>query len=268
MPLFNFRFSMDAATLNWAGSYLSSFPALPLLWVPHCLVMSMALRMTLGQRWKPLAQQHPLSCYVLGLIYTFPGGILSSVIMAEPPMAFLLNTPFVLAATVCWYIVFYAPGDIVAKVLSALRLRPLLFAAQDLLRLQLVLSGVMTIHKLHPGAFLYAVTLGIVKSSGFMFFKYIEYVVTNGVGKGLVIVPSSKACIVASVAFAAQTSGFLPFSIEAIFTVAVAMVWSMRLIDALTGAEHDFFSAIENGLCKALFGTSEKENKDALKKGN
>jgi hypothetical protein len=36
------------------------------------------------------AQQQPLSCLVLGLLYTYPGGLLASLLLAGPLFSFLL----------------------------------------------------------------------------------------------------------------------------------------------------------------------------------
>jgi hypothetical protein len=39
------------------------------------------------------ARQQPLSCLVLGLVYTYPGGLLASLLLARPLLSFLLLSP-------------------------------------------------------------------------------------------------------------------------------------------------------------------------------
>lgn len=64
----------------------------------------------------------------------------------------------------CWYLVFFSPFDIVAKIVGLLRLP--FSMAQDLLRLHLTLQGVKMIAKAHPNALLYMFVIGFCKSSG------------------------------------------------------------------------------------------------------
>jgi len=47
----------------------------------------------------------------------FAGGILVSIFCGEPILPHLLGDPTRLAlATAVWYVLFYSPGDVVAKV--------------------------------------------------------------------------------------------------------------------------------------------------------
>ncbi len=68
--------------------------------------------------WRRFSRRHPLSCAILGLVYVFPGGIVASILSAEPPLAFLASVPMVAPAAVAWYLVFYAPFDFFYKFVS------------------------------------------------------------------------------------------------------------------------------------------------------
>ena len=66
---------------------LLSTPAFPHLWLPHCLLMCLALRATLGGGAPALAfaRRHPLSCWLLGAAYTFAGALLGRLLRAHIP---------------------------------------------------------------------------------------------------------------------------------------------------------------------------------------
>jgi hypothetical protein len=153
---------------------LFSFPIFPVLWTAHCILQSLSLRTMLnGNKGNALdfARQNPLSCFILGIFYTFPGGILACLLSSEPPLAVLTNTNQVLVMVLSWYLVFYCPNDLFEKFLSGFMLRTPLCILQDFQRLHLVILGVNKIHKLYPTALLYPVVYATCYSSGFMFMK-------------------------------------------------------------------------------------------------
>merc|ERR1719361_154418 len=110
--------------LQAVQEFVYSIPAFPYLWIPHCILMSMALRATVGGL--KFSRTHPLACYMMAIVYTFPGGILASLLLGEPPLAFLANTPAMMVMTVAWYLVFYAPYDFFVKMIGFLHVRHVL----------------------------------------------------------------------------------------------------------------------------------------------
>lgn len=237
--------------------FLHDVPAYPYLWVPHCIMMSLGLRATLGdgQRALKFARDHPLSCYMLAILYTFPGGILSTLLLAEPPLDFLVNTSAVVVMTIAWYLVFYSPRDFFARMIDSMQLRSPLSTLQDFLRLHLCLSGVATIHQLHPGAFFYPMIFAVVKSSGFMFLKYAEYVLVKGVDRAFIIPHhSSKTCILASAAFAAQAVGYVSLGVKPILAGFTLLCVNLRIMSIFTNA--DPYEWFESALCSLVFGNN------------
>lgn len=243
------------------------FPVFPALWIPHCIMMSLALRNTLGGNWQGFSRQHPMSCFILAILYTFPGGILATAMLAQPVLSFMLNTPFVLAMMGSWYLVFYSPNDLFFQLVTKTGLILPFSGAQDFLRLHLVLSGVQTIHQLHPGSFFYPVVFAICKSSGFMFLKYAEYILANGLKQAFVIPHhSTKTCILASIVLTLQSLGHLPIDIKPLFAILVCISLSFRLLTVLSN--WDPYQAFENVFCAIAFGRpienappSKKKNK-------
>jgi hypothetical protein len=58
------------------------------------------------------ARQHPLSCLLLGILYTYPGGLLANCLLAKPLLSFLLVSNMLYATLLSWYLVFYSPQDL------------------------------------------------------------------------------------------------------------------------------------------------------------
>lgn len=225
-------------TLRRLEDLAYAYPAFPTLWAPHCVMVMLSLRATLAgdagaEAARNFAKRHPLSAYMLALIYTFPGGIISAALLGEPPLAVLLNTNAVAVMTAVWYLTFFLPGDVFVSAVDALRLRLPFAAMQDLFRAQLVLSGVQTIHKLHPGALLYPIVFAVCKSSGFMFVKYGEYVLQRGPARAFVVPHhSSKTCIVSAVLITLQQAGHLGAAVpvKTLFLAVCAVAVGFRLI--------------------------------------
>ena len=162
----------------WLSSPLLTLPVFPYLWLPHCALMCLALRATLAPGAGPLhfARLHPLSCYLLGLAYTFSGKLVSLLLTNQSVLTVLtLSTPLY-SYTVVWYLVFFSPYDLLYRLLTLLPLAPLLAAAQDWMRLAAVRAVVAAAIEVHPQAFLYPVVLATLTSSGFMIVKYLEQV--------------------------------------------------------------------------------------------
>ena len=153
---------------------LFTFPIFPVLWIAHCVLQCLSLRATLNSHHGSaldFARQSPLSCFILTIFYTYPGGIMGCILSSEPPLASLANTNQVIVMLIAWYLVFYCPGDYFEKTISALFLRTPMCIMQDFQRLHLVILGVNKIHKLYPNALLYPVVYATCSSSGFMFLK-------------------------------------------------------------------------------------------------
>lgn len=156
---------------------LITFPIFPVLWTAHCIVQCLGLRTTINSNHGnalDFARQNPLSCFILTIFYTFPGGIMGCILSSEPPLAVLANTNQVFVMLLAWYLVFYCPNDLFESIVSIFFIKTPLCIMQDFQRLRLVILGVNKIHTLYPNALLYPVVYATCSSSGFMFLKAIE----------------------------------------------------------------------------------------------
>ena len=254
---FNF---LQTEQIQLLQDFVSNVPVFPYLWIPHCILMSLAVRATVGGL--KFSRSHPLSCYMMAVLYTFPGGIVAAVLLAEPPLAFLTNTPSMVAMTIVWYLVFYAPYDFFAKLIGLLHLRFPLGFLQDFLRIQLVIAGVNTVHALHPNTVLYPIVVATAKSSGFMFIKYAEAVIFNAKPPNGFAVPNhhSKTCILAAVLFTARSAGYLDVGVKPLLLIHLLIALSLRIASMLPTAtvEPDPYLVFEDVTCYVLFGQEGK----------
>ena len=163
----------------WDGlvSGVLTTPVFPYLWLPHVIIMTFFLRSSLGPSAVPWAQRHPLSCFTLGLIYCFSGGLAGLFLSNKSLLTILTWSPNLYSFSIAWYLMFFSPYDLVHRLVSTLTpFLPLLVAAQDWLRIAVVASGVRTTLEEHPTAFVYPVVFAVITSNGFLIFKYFEQV--------------------------------------------------------------------------------------------
>eukprot|EP00092_Neocalanus_flemingeri_P024460 GFUD01026524.1.p1 GENE.GFUD01026524.1~~GFUD01026524.1.p1 ORF type:complete len:261 (+),score=81.83 GFUD01026524.1:287-1069(+) len=246
-------------------------PVFPYLWVPHCMLMSLSLRATLGHGPPALlfARQHPLSCYILAILYTFSGGLLSLILLNKPILTFLTLSNNLYSFTVVWYLMFFGPKDFLYRALTSwlLPLVPLMAAAQDWQRLGLVASGVKTILEIHPTSFLYPVVFATLKSSGFMIIKYCEQLFMTGLSRAFVLPHhATKTMVVAACLLTAQQLELLSVGYNDLFCGLVLMAICVRLATSWLFKNCDPYSGLESQVCNLVYGQPDMQEKEELKK--
>ena len=167
---------------TWDGlvSSVLTTPVFPYLWLPHVIIMTFFLRSSLGPSAVPWAQRHPFSCFTLGLVYCFSGGLVGLFLSNKSLLTILTWSPNLYSFSIAWYLMFFSPFDVVHRLVSSLTpVLPLMVAAQDWLRIAVVASGIRTTLEEHPTAFVYPVVFAVVTSNGFLIFKYFEQVRTE-----------------------------------------------------------------------------------------
>ena len=240
-------------TVKLVQDFLYTVPIFPYLWFPHCIMMSLAARQVYGGNALNYARSNPLSCFLRTLLYTFPGGILSALFLAEPAFALMANLPTLSVMIIAWYLTFFSPRDFFAQFILKTKLTFLFSITQDFMRLHLCLSGVAIVAKTYPKAFVYMTFIGICKSSGFMVFKYIEHLFDKGLQKADPFkIPNhpTKTCILASMAFAVQASGVYDFGGDAVVLAGLTLL-AVNLRLFFTSDPYYWFEAM---VCGVLFG--------------
>lgn len=79
-------------------------------------------------------RKHPLACWLSTMLVVFAGGMVASALLGEPILGPLKNSPQLLVATICWYIVFYTPFDIGYKVSKFLPVKLVASAMKEIYR--------------------------------------------------------------------------------------------------------------------------------------
>ena len=250
--------------------YVYLYPAFPSLWIPHCIMMAIVLRTTLIDDDVDFSKKHPLSIAIMSTIYTFPGGIVASILLAQPPLSFLTNTEMTMSFFISVYLVFYSPLDIFYRIIVQFRLNFIFCTIQDVLRVQLVYTGVKTILDLYPDTLLYPVVFAVSKSSGFMFVKYAERAIVSGSHCAFILPHhSTKSCVLASVLFTFHFLGYIPqFTSKEIYFAITFLVVILRMISTFYDPLHDPYRPFEYLACNFIFGryVEEKSNEKNKKK--
>lgn len=128
------------------------------------------------------------------MLVVFAGGMVASALLGEPILAPLKNSPQLLVATICWYIVFYTPFDIGYKVSKFLPVKLVASAMKEIYRAKKVRAweklaclsvsslfffakihdGVVHAAKLYPNAYIIMIIIGTLKGNGAGFTKLLE----------------------------------------------------------------------------------------------
>jgi len=246
---------MDLDILSNISNAITKIPILPYLWVPHCIVMCQAVKATLGDKNAQIYVSNPLSLYLMSMIYTYPGGILSQFVLGQPLLGFLTNTQQLTSFSLVWYLMFYTR---ISNIFTHRLVLPCFVLAQDLMRLNLVSTGVKTILVDYPDAFLYPVVFATIKSSGFMIVKYVEHTLVNGLSKPFTVPHhSAKTMFLAACVLTAHHQGFMSgASQESLFVSLVLLTFSFRIFttnfEVFKGT--DPYLIFENPLCSNVFG--------------
>lgn len=254
------------STVNMLAAWVLQIPVYPYLWLPHCCMMNLALRATLGHgpAARKFAKQHPLTCYIMAILYTFPGGLFSLVLLNQPLLTFLTWSNNLYSSTVIWYLMFFGPGDFLYRLLTTIPLLTLVFSmVQDWLRIGLVVSGVNTIMETHPQAFLYPVVFATMKSSGLMIVKYIEQIALHGLDRAPFVLPhhATKTMVVAACLLTGHQLGLVLPGLEQqeLHVCLIILAVFLRLVTTLLYKNWDPYSSLESQACSLLYGRPEDE---------
>ncbi|XP_020725135.2 trimeric intracellular cation channel type B isoform X1 [Odocoileus virginianus] len=141
--------------LTLAFSRTSMFPFFD---IAHYLVSVMALKHQPGAA--ELAWKNPLSSWFTAMLHCFGGGILSCVLLAEPPLRFLANSTNVLLASSIWYIAFFCPCDLVSQGYSFLPVQLLAAGMKEVTRTWKIVGGVTHANSYYKNGWIVMIAIG------------------------------------------------------------------------------------------------------------
>ncbi|XP_008067091.1 trimeric intracellular cation channel type B [Carlito syrichta] len=147
--------------LALAFSYTSMFPFFD---IAHYLVSVMALKDRPGA--VEVAWKNPISSWFTAMLHCFGGGILSCVLLAEPPLKFLENSTNVLLASSIWYLIFFCPHDLVSQVYSYLPIKLLAAGMKEVTRTWKIVGGVTHANNYYHNGWIIMIAIGWARGAG------------------------------------------------------------------------------------------------------
>ncbi|KAK6315663.1 hypothetical protein J4Q44_G00131870 [Coregonus suidteri] len=242
--------NLDELSHGLAG--LSMFPYFD---TAHYIVSVMALREQPGAL--EVARRSPFACWFSSMLYCFGGGILSGLMMAEAPIAFLSNSTSVLMASVIWYLVFYCPQDVVYSCTALFPLRLVLTGMKEMTRTWKVLGGVAQAHSKYKDGLLVMIAIGWAKGAGGGLISNFEQLV-RGVWKPetnelLKMTYPTKVTLIGAVLFAMQQNQYLPVQKHHLMLLYTVFTVVNKTRMMLTGSSSSPFAPIESVVYSTFF---------------
>ncbi|XP_021116840.1 trimeric intracellular cation channel type B isoform X3 [Heterocephalus glaber] len=151
--------SWDDLTLTF--SHTSMFPFFD---IAHYLVSVMAMKHQPGAA--AIARKNPVSSWLTAMLHCFGGGILSCILLAEPPLKFLTNHTNVLLASSIWYIIFFCPCDLVSQAYSFLPVQLLAAGMKEVTRTWKIVGGVTHANSYYKNGWIVMIAIGWARGAG------------------------------------------------------------------------------------------------------
>ncbi|XP_009946548.1 PREDICTED: trimeric intracellular cation channel type B [Leptosomus discolor] len=192
------------------------------------------------------------------MLYCFGGSVLSSLMLAEPPVAFLAKGTSVLLASSVWYLVFYCPQDIFYRCFAFLPLRLLVAGMKEVTRTWKITAGIAHADGHFKDAWLVMVAVGWARGAGGGLISNFEQLV-RGVWKPetnelLEMSYPVKVTLIGAVLFTLQHIQYLPIARHnLVFLYTVFLVVS-KVTMMLTRSATSPFAPFEAALGHMFFG--------------
>ncbi|CAI9534015.1 unnamed protein product [Staurois parvus] len=175
-----------------------------------------------------------MASWFSAMLFCFGGGLLSSLMLAEPPLAILSNTTNIIFASVIWYMVYYFPHDLVYRIFCFLPLRVIAAAMKEVTRTWKILSGVTQADSRFRDAWLVMIANGWAKAAGGGLISNFEQLV-RGVWK-----PENNELLKMSFPVKISLLGAVLFTLQHIHLLPIAryhliFIYTMFLITTKVG---------------------------------
>ncbi|XP_066471867.1 trimeric intracellular cation channel type B [Tiliqua scincoides] len=247
----------------------SRLPMFPFFDLAHYTASVMSLKEQRGA--VEVAHNSPVACWFSAMLYCFGGSILSALMLAEPPVAFLANTTNVLLASSVWYLIFYCPHDLVYNFVSFLPMRLMVAGMKEVTRTWKITGGVSHAHSRYKNAWIVMIAVGWARGAGGGLISNFEQLV-RGVWKPetnelLHMSCAVKTSLVGAVLFTMQHTLHLPIEKHNLMFFYTIFIVVKKVTMMLSGLTSSPFASLENPLASVLFGlkTTSSNVKDEAK---
>ncbi|KFP37748.1 Trimeric intracellular cation channel type B, partial [Chlamydotis macqueenii] len=207
----------------------------------------------------------PVACWFSAMLCCFGGSVLSSLMLAEPPVAFLAKGTNILLASSVWYLVFYCPQDVFYRCFAFLPLRLLVAGMKEVTRTWKITAGVAHADSHFKDAWLVMVAVGWARGAGSGLISNFEQLV-RGVWKPetnelLKMSYPVKVTLIGAVLFTLQHSQYLPIARHnLVFSYTIFLVVS-KVTMMLTRSSASPFAPFEAALGYMFFGLPKTPSK-------
>ncbi|XP_009996458.1 PREDICTED: trimeric intracellular cation channel type B [Chaetura pelagica] len=199
------------------------------------------------------------------MLHCFGGSVLASLMLAEPPVAFLAKTTNILLASSVWYFVFYCPQDLFCRCFAFLPLRLLVAGMKEVTRTWKILAGIAHANSHFKDAWFLMVAVGWARGAGGGLISNFEQLV-RGVWKPetnelLKMSYPVKVTLIGAVLFTLQHSQYLPIERhDLMFLYSIFLVVS-KVTMTLTKSLASPFAPFEAALGHMFFGLQKTPSK-------
>ncbi|NXG09960.1 T38BA protein, partial [Sakesphorus luctuosus] len=200
----------------------------------------------------------PFACWFSAMLYCFGGSVLSSLMLAEPPVAFLAKGTNILLASSVWYLVFYCPQDLFCRCFSFLPLRLLVAGMKEVTRTWKITAGIAHADSHFKDAWLVMVAVGWARGAGGGLISNFEQLV-RGVWKPetnelLKMSYPVKVTLIGAVLFTLQHSQYLPIARHNLVFFYTIFLVTFKVKMMLTRCATSPLAPLEAALGHVLFG--------------
>ncbi|NP_001086006.1 trimeric intracellular cation channel type B-B [Xenopus laevis] len=239
-------------------SQLSMFPFFDMA---HYLASVMSAREQAGAL--DIASHSPMASWFSAMLHCFGGGILSSILLAEPPVGILANTTNIMLASAIWYMVYYFPYDLFYNCFFFLPIRLIAAGMKEVTRTWKILSGITHAHSHYKDAWLVMITIGWARGAGGGLISNFEQLV-RGVWKPesnefLKMSYPVKVTLIGAVLFTLQHGHYLPISRHNLMFIYTMFLVSIKVTMMLTHSAGSPFLPLETPLHRILFGLRQNQ---------
>ncbi|XP_011363257.1 trimeric intracellular cation channel type B isoform X1 [Pteropus medius] len=245
----------DELTLAFART--SMFPFFD---IAHYLVSLMALKRQSGA--VDMAWKNPVSSWFTAMLHCFGGGILSCILLAEPPLRFLANNTNILLASSIWYIIFFCPCDLVSRGYSFLPVQLLAAGMKEVTRTWKIVGGVTHANSYYKNGWIVMIAIGWARGAGGSIITNFEQLVKGGWkpqdDEWLKMSYPAKVTLLGSVIFTFQHTKHLAISKHNLMFCYTIFLVTTKITMMITETATMPFSSIEDTLSRMLFGWQQQ----------
>lgn len=130
---------MDLESFLDIANQVIKLKMFPYFDIAHSLLSALSVKQDLGSDAHAFSRKHPLACWLSTMLVVFAGSMISCALLGEPILGPLRSSPHLVIATICWYVVFYAPFDIGYNVIQFLPVKLVTSAMIEIYRTKKVI---------------------------------------------------------------------------------------------------------------------------------